>query len=92
MRAKYFYRILFVILCLVICFSSAAYASDRVKWYSCEEGKALAKIEKKNENNQGNKHFCGRNNHRGVCGQLFITGRYCPGRPVGYRKGRDYGK
>jgi len=47
MRAKYFYRILFVTLCLVICFSSAAYASDRVKWYSYEEGKALAKIEKK---------------------------------------------
>ena len=47
MRAKYFYRILFVTLCLVICFSSAAYASDSVKWYSYEEGKALAKIEKK---------------------------------------------
>ena len=47
MRAKYFYRILFVTLCLVICFSSAGYASDRVKWYSYEEGKALAKIEKK---------------------------------------------
>jgi len=47
MRAKYFYRILFVTLCLVICFSSAAYASDRVKWYSYEEGKALAKIERK---------------------------------------------
>ena len=47
MRANYFYRILFVTLCLVICFSSAAYASDRVKWYSYEEGKALAKIERK---------------------------------------------
>ena len=47
MRAKYFYRILFVTLCLVICFSSAAYTFDSIKWYAYEEGKALAKIEKK---------------------------------------------
>ena len=47
MRSKYFCRILFVTLCLVICFCGAAYASDSIQWYSYEEGKVLAKIEKK---------------------------------------------
>ena len=47
MRSKYCCRILFVTLCLVICFSGAAYASDSVQWYSYEEGKVLARIEKK---------------------------------------------
>ena len=47
MRSKYFHRILFVTLCLVICFSGAAYASDSIKWYSYEEGMVLGKAEKK---------------------------------------------
>ena len=47
MRYNFFRRILFVTLCLVICFCGAAYASDSIQWYSYEEGKVLAKIEKK---------------------------------------------
>ena len=47
MRFKCFYRIGFVTLCLVICFSGAVYASDGIKWYAYEEGKVLAKVEKK---------------------------------------------
>ena len=47
MRSKYFRRILFVTLCLVICFSGAAYASDSIKWYAYEEGMVLGKAEKK---------------------------------------------
>jgi thioredoxin-related protein len=47
MRSKYFCRILFVTLCLVIWFSSVADASDNIKWYSYKEGKVLGKIEKK---------------------------------------------
>jgi len=47
MRSKYFCRIMFVTLCLVICFSSVADASDNIKWYSYKEGKVLGKIEKK---------------------------------------------
>jgi thioredoxin-related protein len=47
MKSKYFCRILFVTLCLVIWFSSVADASDNIKWYSYKEGKVLGKIEKK---------------------------------------------
>jgi len=47
MRCKSFCRICFVTLYLVICFSGAVYASDGIKWYSYEEGKVLAKVEKK---------------------------------------------
>ena len=47
MRSKYFHRLLFVTLCLVICFSDAAYASDSIKWYAYEEGMVLGKAEKK---------------------------------------------
>ena len=47
MRYNFFRRILFVTLCLVICFCGAAYASDYINWHSYEEGKVLAKIEKK---------------------------------------------
>jgi len=32
---------------LAICFFSVVYASDSIKWYSYEEGKVLAKVEKK---------------------------------------------
>ena len=47
MRYNFFRRILLVTLCLVICFCGAAYASDSIKWHSYEEGKVVAKIEKK---------------------------------------------
>jgi thioredoxin-related protein len=47
MRLKYFWRIRFVTLCLVLCFSGAVYASDAINWYAYEEGKVLAKVEKK---------------------------------------------
>ena len=47
MRSKYFCRIMLVILCLLICFSSVVDASDNIKWYSYKEGKVLGKIEKK---------------------------------------------
>jgi len=47
MRYNFLRRILLVTLCLVICFCGAAYASDSIKWHSYEEGKVVAKIEKK---------------------------------------------
>ena len=47
MRSQYFSSILFVTLFLVVCFSAAVHASDSIKWYAYEEGKVLAKIEKK---------------------------------------------
>jgi thioredoxin-related protein len=47
MRSKYFRRIVFVTLCMVICFYGTAYASDNIKWYSYEEGMVLGKAEKK---------------------------------------------
>jgi thiol:disulfide interchange protein len=47
MRYNFFRRILLVTLCLVICFCGASYASDSIKWHSYEEGKVVAKIEKK---------------------------------------------
>ena len=47
MRFKCFCRIRLVTLCLVICFSSVVYSSDGIKWYSYEEGKVLARVEKK---------------------------------------------
>jgi thioredoxin-related protein len=47
MRSKYFSRILFVTLCLVIYFCGAAYASNSIKWYAYEEGMVLGKAEKK---------------------------------------------
>jgi hypothetical protein len=51
MSFKCFCQIRFVTLCLVICFSGAVHASDGIKWYDYKEGKVLAKVEKKNENN-----------------------------------------
>jgi thioredoxin-related protein len=47
MRSKYFCRVSLIILCLVVWFFRIAYASDAIKWYSYEEGKVLAKVEKK---------------------------------------------
>ena len=47
MRFNCFCRKGFVTLCLVICFSGVAHASDGIKWYAYEEGKVLAKVEKK---------------------------------------------
>ena len=47
MRFKYFCSVQLVTFFLVICFSSAIYASDSIKWYAYEEGKVLAKVEKK---------------------------------------------
>ena len=47
MKSKYLCRVLLITLYLTICFFSIADASDSVRWYSYEEGKALGKIEKK---------------------------------------------
>ena len=47
MKFKNFCRIQFVTLCLAIFFSGVVYASDGIKWYAYEEGKVLAKVEKK---------------------------------------------
>ncbi len=47
MRSKYFYPVLLITLYLAIWFSSVADASDKIKWYSYNEGKVLGKIEKK---------------------------------------------
>ena len=47
MRFKCFCRIGFVTLCLVMLFSGVVCASDGIKWYAYEEGKVLAKAEKK---------------------------------------------
>jgi thioredoxin 1 len=47
MRSKYICCALLITMCLTGWFLNVAYASDSIKWYSYEEGKALAKIEKK---------------------------------------------
>ncbi len=47
MGSKYFCHVLLITLYLTAWFFNVAYASDSVKWYSYEEGKVLAKIEKK---------------------------------------------
>jgi thioredoxin 1 len=47
MRSKYICSVLLIAMCLTGWFLNIAYASDSIKWYSYEEGKALAKIEKK---------------------------------------------
>ena len=47
MRSKYIIRVLLVTTCLTGWFLNVADASDSIKWYSYEEGKVLAKIEKK---------------------------------------------
>ena len=47
MKSKYFCRVLLIILYLTVWFVNLASASDSVKWHSYEEGKVLAKIEKK---------------------------------------------
>jgi thioredoxin-related protein len=47
MRSKYLYRVLLIILCLNVWFFNVADASNSIKWYSYEEGKTLAKAEKK---------------------------------------------
>jgi len=47
MRPKYICCALLITMCLTGWFLNVAYASDSIKWYSYEEGKALAKIEKK---------------------------------------------
>jgi thioredoxin-related protein len=47
MRSKYFCCGLLITLYLTICFFSIVYASDGIKWHSYEEGKVLARVEKK---------------------------------------------
>lgn len=47
MRSKYICCALLITVCLTGWFLNLACASDSIKWYSYEEGKALAKIEKK---------------------------------------------
>ena len=47
MNSKYFCRVLLITLYLAVWFVNVASASDSVKWHSYEEGKVLAKIEKK---------------------------------------------
>ena len=47
MRLQYSFSILLVTFCLIICLSGTVHASDSIKWYAYEEGKVLAKIEKK---------------------------------------------
>ena len=47
MRSKYFCCVLLIALYVTICFFSIVYASDSIKWHSYEEGKVLARVEKK---------------------------------------------
>ena len=47
MRSKCFYSVLLITLYMTIFFVSIVYASDSIKWHSYEEGKVLARIEKK---------------------------------------------
>ncbi len=47
MKSKYLCFVLLITMCLTVWFFNIAYASDSIKWYSYEEGKVLAKIEKK---------------------------------------------
>ena len=47
MRIKYFCRVLLISLYLTVWFIDVASAVDSIKWHSYEEGKVLAKIEKK---------------------------------------------
>jgi thioredoxin-related protein len=47
MKSKYFCRVLLITLYLTVWFVNLASASDSIKWHSYEEGKVLAKIEKK---------------------------------------------
>ena len=47
MRLKYFYCVLLITLYVTISFFSPVYASDSIEWYSYEEGKVLARVEKK---------------------------------------------
>ena len=47
MKSKYFCCGLLTTLYVTICFFSIVYASDSIKWHSYEEGKVLARVEKK---------------------------------------------
>ena len=47
MKSKYLCFVLLITMYLMVWFFNIAYASDSIKWYSYEEGKVLAKIEKK---------------------------------------------
>jgi thioredoxin 1 len=47
MKSKYFCCVLLITLYLTVWFINVASASDSIKWYSYEEGKVLAKTEKK---------------------------------------------
>ncbi len=47
MKLQVSFNVLIVTFCLVICLSGTVHASDSIKWYAYEEGKVLAKIEKK---------------------------------------------
>ena len=47
MRSKYLCLVLLITMLPVVWFSNIADASEDIKWYSYEEGKVLAKVEKK---------------------------------------------
>ncbi len=47
MKSKYFCCGWLITLYVTICFFSIVYASDSIKWHSYEEGKVLARAEKK---------------------------------------------
>ena len=47
MRSRYLCRVLLITILVTVGFFNIAYASNSIKWYSYEEGKVLAKIEKK---------------------------------------------
>jgi len=47
MKSKYICFVLLITMYLTVWFFNIAYASDSIKWYSYEEGKVLAKIDKK---------------------------------------------
>ena len=47
MRSKYLCLVLLITMYLTVWFFNIAYASDSIKWHSYEEGKVLAKVEKK---------------------------------------------
>ena len=47
MKSKYICRVLLITMCLAGWFLNVADASDSIKWHAYEEGKVLAKIEKK---------------------------------------------
>ena len=47
MKSRYLCLLLLITILVTVGFFNIAYASDNIKWYSYEEGKVLAKVEKK---------------------------------------------